>query len=182
MLGHHVPSRRALSLMGSGLVLAATLASAAPVGAATSGVVTVTGGSQSTLELTIPDTTAAFGTALAPDATGAGAEVTGSYPGTPGACFKWPGSATVRSNIAWKVQQVAAAANTKVRFFNSDFTTYVACTTGGGLNTTAATWATGTATANQANSFWLSAEVLWTDAPSSTFANASVTLTVSSNP
>jgi hypothetical protein len=178
---HRLPSRGALTLLGSGLLLATSLANAAPVGAATSGVVSVTGGSQSTLELTIPSTTATFGSAMAPDGTGGGSGIT-NYTATAGACFKWSGSVTVKSNIAWKVTQVAAANNTKVRFFNTDPTTYVACTTGSGLSTTAASWATGTPTANNSQSFWLSADVLWTDAPSATFANASLTLAVSSNP
>ena len=53
----------------------ACLAIVAPASAATSGVVTVTGGSVSTIELTIPDATAQFGATMSPDGTGAGAEV-----------------------------------------------------------------------------------------------------------
>jgi hypothetical protein len=178
---HHLGSRRrALVALAASLSIAAALAPSATF-AAPSGVVTVTGGSQTTLELTIADSTADFGSGLTPDGTGAAGGIT-TYAAIPGSCFKWDGQATVRSNILWKVQQVAAANNAKVRFFSTEPVTYAQCTTGSGLSTTAATWATGNRTASSPQSFWLSADVLWTDAPDPTFADASVTLTVSSQP
>ena len=163
-------------------LVVASVALAAPASAATSGVVTVTGGSVSTIDLTIPDVTAAFGGTMSPDGTGAGAESAGVNidPTVPsaGACFKWAGSVAVRANVAYGVSLSAAANNNRLDFLTANPATYAACTGGTQVSTSTSTWVSGaTVTASRTHSFWLGVDVLWTDTPSATLANASLTLT-----
>jgi hypothetical protein len=161
----------------------ATIALAAPTGAATSGLVTVTGGSVATLELTLDDPTAAFGASLSPDGLGASGESDGVNIGTAGACFEWAGTATVRSNVAYNVSEVAAAANGFLDFLSSDPTTYAQCTAGQPFSTTSSTWVSGASrSASQAHGYRLSLDVQWDATPSATLGSASLTVSVTAAP
>ena len=142
------------------------------------------------IELTIGDATAQFGTNLVP--TGAAsnspdavvANLDGTVPSA-GACYEWTGSITVRSTESYNVLVAAAAANTRLDFLTANPASYAACTGGQAVGTAmfpAATppgaWATNqTATTGRAHAYWLGLDVRWTDPPSATLANATLTLT-----
>ena len=159
-----------------------SVAIAAPASAATSGTVTVTGGSVSTIDLTIPDTTAAFGANLSPSGTGGSGEVSGVNvdPTVPsaGACFEWSGSTVVQSNVSYGVSLSATAANNRLDFLTANPADYAACTGGTQVSTSTTTWVTGQAvTSSRTHPFWLGVDVQWTDAPNANLANATLTLT-----
>jgi hypothetical protein len=155
---------------------------AAPASAATSGVVTVTGGSVSTIDLTIPDASAAFGANLTPDGAGGSGEVSGVNVDTTvpsaGACFEWSGSSVVKSNVSYGLSLSATAANNRLDLLTVNPADYAACTSGTQVSTSATTWVTGQAvTSSRTHAFWLGLNVLWTDAPNANLANATLTLT-----
>ncbi len=113
----------------------ASLGAVVPASAAPSGVVTVTGTSVSKIELSLPDSTAAFGTNLTPDGVASNstdtvtAYVDGASPST-GACYKWPGSSVVRSNVTYKVSVTASAGLAKLGFLTANPGTYAQCVAG----------------------------------------------------
>lgn len=180
-----------LGRLGAATITAALVASAMalPASAATSGVVTVTGGSASTIELTLSDASAAFGTNLTPDGSGSGSdEVTGieidGGASSAGACYEWAGSVTVRSNMAYGVTVAAAAANNRLDFLTSNPADYAACTSGTQVGTgmfpgtTPGAWVTGQSrTATRTHGYWLGLDVQWGDAPNASLGAASLTLT-----
>ena len=95
-----------------------------------------------------------------------------------GACFEWAGSVAVRSNVGYGVSLSAAANNNRLDFHTSNPANYAACNAGTQVSTATTTWVTGqTVTTSRPHPFWLGVDVLWTDAPSATLANASLTLT-----
>lgn len=164
-------------------VVAASIVMAAPASAATSGVVTVTGGSVGTIDLTIPDTNAYFGDNLTPDGVasnspdGVGVNVDGTVPSA-GACYEWDGSVAVRSNVTYDVTLSGAAANNRLDFLTANPADYADCTSGTQVSTSTTTWVAGqTATSSRTHDFWLGLDVLWTDAPDANLADATLTLT-----
>jgi hypothetical protein len=183
-----------------GLVcLGAVLASAVVAGsasAAPSGVVTVTGTSVSTIELTLPDSTAQFGTNLTPDGAASNSTdtITTNLDGaavSQGTCYEWGGSAVVRSNVTYKVSVTASAALPRLGFLTANPTNYAQCSTGEQASTAMfpAAVPPGSfvinqpATATRTHNFWLGMTVLWTDAPGNLNAgNVSLTLTASVYP
>lgn len=192
------PTRTLKGRLAGATVIAAlvALATASAASAATSGTVTVSGESKSKIVLTIADTTAEFGTNLTPDGVtsnsgdaGVDANVDGSDP-SDGACYEWPGSVTVRSNVGYYVTVGAAAPSTRIDFLTTDPGTYAACTSGEPLAvsmyTTAApagSWVSGQGvTSKRSHSFWLGLDVRWTDDPGASFASGSLTLTASATP
>jgi hypothetical protein len=185
-----VVSRRGRAAIGL-TALVASLVAAGPASAAPNGTVTVSGGSQSRLELTLSDVDAQFGTNLTPDGVASNGEATAANvdAGSPsaGACYEWPGSATVRSNVNYDVTVSAAAANNRLDLLTANPASYGACTTGEQAATamyTGATppgaWVTAqTGTTGRAHAFWLGLDVRWADAPSATLGAATLTLTAS---
>lgn len=176
-------------------VAALAVATVSPVSAASSGTVTVTGGSVSTIELTIPDSTAQFGTNLTPDGVASNSSDTVGVivdPATTsaGACYKWGGSVSVRSNKNYYLMVSAAAANNRLDFQKTDPATYATCTGGEQVATAmyttatpAGSWTTAqTRTASRSTSFWLGLDIQWTDDPSTTVGNATLTLGTSVAP
>jgi len=166
-----------------------TAALAAPVSAAPSGTVGVTGGSASKIELTIPDDTAAFGTNLTPDGDASNsldAIAANLDPATTssGACYEWGGTTVVRSNKTYDLKVTAGAANARLDFLTSNPATFTACTGGQSVGTTmypgatpVGAWSVANArTAKSTHSFWLGLEVLWTDDPSASVGAATLTL------
>ena len=142
------------------------------------------------IELTLGDSTAQMGTNLTP--TGVASDSADSVavnvdPTLPsiGACYEWDGSVTVSSTTTYNVMVAAAAANTRLDFLTADPAAYAACTGGEPVATAMLTgasppgaWVTNqTVTAGRAHAYWLGLEVLWTDAPSATLANATLTIT-----
>jgi hypothetical protein len=183
------PGARRLGVaFAAALLSTATLAG---VSLADSGTITVTGGSVSAIRITIPDTTAAFGTNLTPDGVAsnsgeATAIVDGANPST-GACYSWAGGLSVKSNQAYKltfVTPTAGTANANVHFMTAAPTLFANCTGGAALSTTTPGTVVNnlTSTNGRAYSFWLGLVMLWTDAPSATFGDATLTVTASAAP
>ena len=182
-------ARRLGVAFAAALLTTATLASASL--AADSGTIAVTGGSVSAIRITIPDASAAFGTNLTPDGVAsnsveASAIVDGADPST-GACYSWAGGLTVRSNQAYTlafVTPTAGTANANVHFMTAAPTSFANCTGGAALSTTTPGTVVNnlTATNGRAYSFWLGLVMLWTDAPSATFGDATLTVTASAAP
>ena len=173
-----VPSLARLGAVALTTSVVMSLAIVGAASAATSGVVTVTGGSVSKIEVTIPDATAAFGLTMTPDGDPSGSESNGINVVAAGACYEWAGSVAVRSNVSYGVTLSAAAANNRLDFLTADPGTYAACTGGTQVSTSTTTWATTQGvTSSRSHPFWLGVDVQWTDAPSATLANATLTLT-----
>ncbi len=157
----------------------ATAVVAGTAGAATSGTVTVSGTTVSVIELTVGDSTAQFGTNLAPDGTASNSSDTvtayleGSTPSV-GACYKWGGNVLVRSNSPYRLRVSASTTVARLGFLTANPGTYTACSTGETVSATPAmfasatpvgTWATGLPrTTGATTSFWLGMTVQWTDA------------------
>jgi hypothetical protein len=187
--------RGRLGLVCTGVALA-TLAIAGSASAAPSGVVTVSGTSVSTIELTLPDSTAQFGTNLTPDGVASNstdtitAYVDGTVPSA-GSCYKWGGSAVVRSNVTYHVMVTASGALPRLGFLTANPATYAACSTGEQASAAMFPGATPpgtfvnnqTATTTRTHAFWLGMTVLWTDAPGNlNTGGVSLTLTASVGP
>jgi hypothetical protein len=174
----------------------ASLSVAGTASAAPSGVVTVTGTSVSTIELTLPDSTAQFGTNLTPDGVASNStdaiavNVDGATPST-GSCYEWGGSAVVRSNVTYKVSVTASASLPRLGFLTANPATFAACSSGEQASTAMFPSATPAgsfvinqaATSTRTHNFWLGMTVLWTDAPGNLNpAGVSLTLTASVYP
>jgi hypothetical protein len=171
-----------------GATMLATVAGTAPVGAA-SGDVTVTGGSVETIELTIDNDEVDFGSNLSPDGTASDSvtDTIGVFtdPDDPstGACYTWAGEVEVSSNENYFLKVTAAAANSQLDFLTSAPTQFSDCAgepvdTAMFASATPAGAFTGSLprTAEDATDFWLGLSVLWSDAPSATAADATLTI------
>ncbi len=185
---HH---RRSAALWVGGATLLATALVAAPAGAATTGDVTVSGGSASKIVLTIPDATADFGDNLTPDgdpsnASGVAANVDGSDPST-GTCYDVASAVRVKSNKIYDLSVDAAAANGDLFFLTSNPGTFSACSTGEPVDTDMFTGSGGDwvqslgRTSGRTTDFWLGLTVLWADEPDADLADATLTLTASAH-
>ena len=150
----------------------ATVALAGTAGAAPSGTVTITGTTVSKIELTLADDTANFGNAMTPDGDPSGGESTPMVPsGAAGACYAWAGTATVRSNVTYRVGVNGSGALPRVGFLTTAPATYAACTGGMPVSTAmfpAAVPPTSfvinqSSTTGRAHNFWLGLSVGWTD-------------------
>jgi hypothetical protein len=188
-------SQTRLGRLGAGIitgVVVASFAMVAPASADTNGIVTVSGESKSKIVLTLSDSTAQFGTNLTPDGDASNAAapdvvVANVDPSETslGACYEWPGYVRVKSNVVYNVKVSAAASNTHLDFLTADPGSYAACTGGEAVAeamftgaTPAGAWDTDLAkTAKHDSDYWLGLQVLWTDDPSDTLGNASLTLT-----
>ncbi len=113
----------------------ATVAVAGAASAAPSGVVTISGTTVSKIELTLTDSSAQFGTNLTPDGDASNGEATTVYTGTAGACYAWAGTATVRSNVTYRVGVNGSGALPRVGFLTANPATYAACTGGQAVST-----------------------------------------------
>lgn len=171
-----------------GATVLATVAGAAPVGAA-SGDVTVTGGSVETIELTIDNDEVDFGSNLSPDGTASDSvtDTIGVFtdPDDPstGACYTWAGEVEVSSNENYFLKVTAAAANSQLDFLTAAPTQFSDCAgepvdTAMFASATPAGAFTGSLprTAQDTTDFWLGLSILWSDAPSSTAADATLTI------
>lgn len=171
-----------------GATMLATVAGTAPAGAA-SGDVTVTGGSVETIELTIDNDEVDFGSNLSPDGT-ASDSVTDTIgvltdPDDPstGACYTWAGEVEVSSNENYFLKVTAAAANSQLDFLTAAPVAFADCA---GEPVDTAMFASATPagaftsslprTAQDTTDFWLGLSVLWSDAPSATAADATLTI------
>ena len=185
------PTRKPLGKVGAAIIttVMASLAIAGPASAATTGDVTVSAESVATIELTLSSDTAAFGT-VSPDGTTSSTGVTAIEDGAgSGACYEWPGSVTVSSNVLYDVTVSANTTKPKLDFLTTNPSTFAACTGGEGVSadpdpvmfasaTPAGGWALDqAATASEAHPYHLGLEVLWIDGPSTTLASAILTLT-----
>lgn len=182
------------------VIASLTLVPVASGASSPAGTLAVTGGSASKIELTLTDPSAQFGTGLTPDgnsATGADANVAANVDGvsTPsvGACYEWPGSLDVRSNMPYTVTVSSASTNSSLFFLTANPTSYAQCVGGEpvvatvGAPVTAAmffsanpqgSWlASQTRTPNRNHEFWLGLRILWADAPSTTVGAGSLVLT-----
>jgi hypothetical protein len=179
------PSRLGLLV---GATMLATVAGAAPVGAA-SGDVTVTGTTVETIELTIDNDEVGFGGNLSPDGTPSdsttdtiGVIVDPATVST-GACYTWAGDVEVSSNEDYFLKVTAAAANSQLDFLTAAPVAFADCA-GEPVDTTMFASATPAGaftgslarTAQRTTDFWLGLSVLWSDAPSSTAADATLTV------
>ncbi len=161
--------------------LVISAACVAPTSAATSGDVYVHAEAGSTIEFTIPDSTADFGWGLTADGSAPmGGEA--SLVGTdwPGACYSWPGSVNVRSNVTYDVSVVSNAYNPYLDILTYQPTYYWDCVYGWHMDTYPNTIVYGAgATSGQQHSYWLGLDVQWSMGSSSSFADATLTFTVS---
>ncbi|MFN8518056.1 MAG: hypothetical protein U0667_01410 [Chloroflexota bacterium] len=147
------------------------MALAGAASAAPSGVVTISGTTQSKIELTLADDTASFGTTMTPDGDPSGGESTLAGTAAAGACYAWAGTATVRSNVTYRVGVNGSGSLSRVGFLTAAPATYAACTGGMAVSTAmfpAAVPPTAfvinqTATTSRAHNFWLGLSVGWTD-------------------
>jgi hypothetical protein len=139
------------------------------------------------LSLTIGDTTAQLGSNLTPtgDASDSPDAVAVNVDGAgAGACYVWAGSVSVVSSEQYGVKAVAAASNSRLDFHTANPGSYATCTSGEVVGTAmfpAATppgsWVIDqTSTTGRTHPFWLGLDVLWTDAPSATLGDASLTI------
>lgn len=168
--------KNARRYLGAALLtsLLATLASFGSVGAAT---LVVSGESLSTITLTLADTTAEFGTNLTPTGVASNGEARRVVIDAPGACYLWPSTVTISSNIAYDVTVASAAANTRLDFLTALPATYAACTSGTAIPAGSFTPFNAQAvTASRAHGYALGLNVAWLDAPSATLGNATLTL------
>ena len=168
-------------------------------------VVTVTGASVSIIEITLASGATAqatggavrlrernvrFGTNLAPDGPPSDSpdEVTAVVdPSDPssGACYAWAGAVTVRSNRIYTLKVSSSTANPHLTFLVEDPTDFATCAGGQVVGPTmfsgadpAGAWVAGQGrTPGRSHRYWLGLQVLWTDAPSSTLADATLTFT-----
>ena len=178
-----VTARRGLVTMLGALVL--SVASIAPASAATSGVVYVHAEAGSTIEITIPDHMADFGSELTADGSPpVGGESSLAGTDMSGACYSWPGSVTVRSNRTYDVSVVGNTYNNYLDVLMYQPWSYWACVMGWQVNPSMPTtivYGAG-ATAGSQHDYWLGLEVPWTLGSSTTFADATLTFTVSAQP
>jgi hypothetical protein len=165
----------------------ATVALAGTASAAPSGTVTISGTSVGVLELTLTDASADFGAALAPDGSGAGGEVGGSFTGAAGACFSWAGTASVRSNVSYRVTVNGSGSLPRLGFLTAAPATYAACSGGEAASTNmfpgntpihAFVTSTQAVTTGRNHNFWLGMSVGWTDAPGNLNPAPAVSLTI----
>lgn len=175
-----VTARRGLATVLGALVL--SVASIAPASAATSGVVYVHAEAGSTIEITIPDATADFGWGLTADGSAPmGGE--SSLVGTDwsGACYSWPGAVSVRSNVTYDVSVVGNDYNNYLDVLTYQPWSYWDCVMGWQVYPYMPTWLVygAGATAGSQHNYWLGLEVPWALGSSTTFADATLTFTVS---
>lgn len=166
--------------------LVASLAAAGSAGAATTGNVSVTGTTVAVLQLTLPDTSAAFGSNLDPIGTAANGE--GSLVATStgvGACYKWAGAVKIDANDGYTVSVAATENNTNgdLHFLTANPATYGACTGGTAFGgTTPISFVTGGTVGYQNDhDFWLGLPVLWSQAHNADAAKATIVFTVASH-
>jgi hypothetical protein len=149
---------------------------------ADTGGVTVSGETVATLDITIADATAEFGTNLSPDGTdsNSGDGVT-DVTDTTGACYIWDSSVTVASNVDYAVTVEADVADADLSFMTSNPGNFAACIGGTSIPDPPATaheWvALAPETAGQAHPYYLTMPVLWTENPGALPATA-LTFTV----
>lgn len=172
--------------------LVASLAAAGSAGAATTGNVSVTGTTVAVLQLTLPDTSAAFGDNLDPLGTapkiGVNANLEADVAGTStgvGACYKWAGAVKIDANDGYTVSVAATENNTNgdLHFLTADPATYGACTGGTAFGgTTPISFVTGGTVGYQNDhDFWLGLPVLWSQAHNADAAKATIVFTVASH-
>lgn len=116
--------------MVAALALAAT---SLPAMAQSSGDIDITGATLETIELTINDGAATFGT-LTPDGLGGGADTSLAEAVVAGACYTWDNgtdNVEVRSNVAYDLS-IAVTGDDKPQLFfdETPMTTYVQCNSG----------------------------------------------------
>jgi hypothetical protein len=186
-----------LGRLGATALTVAVVASLAGIGAASaadSGTVTVTGASSAKIELTVPDGTAQFGTDLTPDGNDSNGDASvvalvDTADPSAGACYRWPGSVVVRSNVGYYVTVAGSGPNARLDFLQAQPTTYAQCNTGEqvavsmfGSATPAHSWVAGeTKTGKRTHPFWLGLDVQWEDDPG-TIADQTLTLTATATP
>jgi hypothetical protein len=106
-----------------------------------------------------------------------------------GACYRWPGSVRVRSNVGYFVTVAGSAPNVRLDFHQAQPATYAQCNTGEQVAlsmfdsaTPAHSWVAGQDKTNRrTHDFWLGFDVQWEDDPSS-IAPQTLTLTATATP
>jgi len=179
-------SFRCARLSPAATLLAATalVSTSVPALAATdSGVINVTGESNTVIELTISDPAADFGATMTPD--GAAASVPNAVdPGGSGACYYWDGleNAQVRSNLAYTLSVDVTGADVSSLLFDVGGPAWAACTAGTPAVTAmyGAPWQSGSATSGDLYDTNLGIEVLWGDGPA--VYDTTLTLTAQTTP
>jgi len=176
--------RLGLACLVAGL---ATSVAAGTASAAPSGTVTISGTSVGVIELTLADTSADFGTALAPDGSGASGEVGASFTGAAGACFSWAGTASVRSNVSYRVTVNGSGSLARLGFLTAAPGSYAACSGGEAASTNmfpastpvhAFVTTTQGVTTGRNHDFWLGMSVGWADTPGDLNPAPAVSLTI----
>jgi hypothetical protein len=140
------------------------------------------------ISLAIGDGTAQLGGNLAPDGTPSDSGDTvavnldGSDPSA-GACYEWTGSISVTSTLPYDVKVRAPSLNPRLDFLAGDPADYAACTSGQDVGPAmfpgsdpAGAWLTGrSATTGRTHTYWLGLDVRWTDEPSATLGDTTLT-------
>jgi hypothetical protein len=165
------PPRRLLApALACALLAAVGLAGSASAAAPND--VVFSGTSVATVELTLADQTAAFGTTLTPN----GGASTGSDTLTvntdasaskAGSCYEWASQATVSSNKNYGINVTPSAGSSRLTFLDSNPANYAACTSGTTLIIATAILFVVEAlpTATRDHPFYLGLDVRWTDLP-----------------
>ena len=178
---------RALAI-GTTTALIATIGAFGAASAATTGDVTVTGTTVSTLQLTLVDGSAAFGSNLDPLGTAPNsgeAAVSGTSSGV-GACYEWGGTVKVDANDTYTVDVNALETHTNARlhFLAANPASYADCTGGTTFGTTDAISAVANGTQGYQNShpFWLGLDVQWGDLHSTSAGAATIEFVIAAKP
>jgi hypothetical protein len=174
-----------MARLGSAVAAVASLAlllSVTSVSAAPNGTVTVTGASDSKIVLTVGDASADFGDTLTPDGAASNSSDNPAEPDPPvvvpnvdpdtelvpsvGACYEWPGSLRVKSNVTYDVE-VSADASSVLYVLDGDPADYDECVGGSVFATSGmADLATGQEnTKRRSHTYFLGFDVRWEDGP-----------------
>jgi hypothetical protein len=143
---------------------------------------------QPMISITIEDDTAQLGGNLAPDGAPSDSGDTvavnldGSDPSA-GACYEWSGAVSISSTLPYDVKVRAPGANPRLDFLVDDPADYAGCTGGQEVGPSmfpgadpAGAWLTGrSATTGRTHSYWLGLDVRWTDDPSATLGDTTLT-------